>query len=110
MRTVSACALLMLCGSALADGRGDLANVISSARAWRQANERAIVSELVEFVRIPNETRDKDNILKNATYLLGMMERRGLSPRMLQLPEAAPVLYGEWLVPGASSTYVFYAH
>ena len=110
MRRVSACALLVLCGSALADASGNIENVVGSARAWRQANERMIISELVEFVQIPNESRDKENILKNASYILGMMGRRGLSPRMLQVPDAAPVLYGEWLVPGASSTYVFYAH
>lgn len=81
-----------------------------AARAWRSQNERAIVNELVEFVRIPNESRDVPNIVRNARHLLDLMTKRGLAPRLLETANAAPVVYGEWLVPGARSTFVFYAH
>jgi acetylornithine deacetylase/succinyl-diaminopimelate desuccinylase-like protein len=40
------------------------------------------------------------------------MTRRGLSPRLLESEDgsAPPLIYGEWLVPGARRTYVIYAH
>jgi acetylornithine deacetylase/succinyl-diaminopimelate desuccinylase-like protein len=38
------------------------------------------------------------------------MEKRGLKPRLLEAPDAAPAVYGEILVPGATHTYVFYSH
>jgi acetylornithine deacetylase/succinyl-diaminopimelate desuccinylase-like protein len=41
-----------------------------------------------------------------------MMQRRGLNPRLLESEDgqAPPLIYGEWLVPGATRTYVVYAH
>jgi acetylornithine deacetylase/succinyl-diaminopimelate desuccinylase-like protein len=38
------------------------------------------------------------------------MEKRGLKPRLLEVPGAMPAVYGEILVPGAKHTYVFYSH
>ena len=102
--------LTVLCCATPALAETTEGNTVSTVRHWRQANEREIVREFTEFVRIPNESRDRENILRNAKHLFGMMEKRGLSPRMLATVDAAPVLYGEWLVPAASSTYVFYAH
>lgn len=81
-----------------------------AAREWRIANERLIVSELIEFAKIPNESRDAANIARNARHLAALMEKRGLAPRLLMAENSPPVVYGEWLVPGAQATYVFYAH
>jgi acetylornithine deacetylase/succinyl-diaminopimelate desuccinylase-like protein len=41
-----------------------------------------------------------------------MMARRGLSPRLLESEDgkAPPLIYGEWLVPGARRTLIIYAH
>ncbi len=81
-----------------------------AARAWRQGNEWQILDEYREFLRIPNESTDKANVARNAQHLMRMMERRGLHPRLLEEPDAAPVVYGEWLAANATATYVFYAH
>jgi acetylornithine deacetylase/succinyl-diaminopimelate desuccinylase-like protein len=81
-----------------------------AARLWRQTNEWRILDEALDLMRIPNESRDRANLDRNAQHLLRMMEQRGLRPRLLEDPDAAPLVYGEWLVPGATTTYVFYAH
>ena len=77
---------------------------------WRAAHERAILAEYLDFLRVPNVSRDSVNVRRNAALLRDMMERRGLHPRFLEVQGAAPVVYGEWLTPGATHTYVFYAH
>ena len=81
-----------------------------AAREWRQAREQPLVAEYLEFLSIPNVSRDKVNVRRNAEHLLKMMEKRGLNPRLLEVPGVSPAVYGEILVPGARRTYVFYAH
>jgi acetylornithine deacetylase/succinyl-diaminopimelate desuccinylase-like protein len=81
-----------------------------AARAWRQAHERQILEDFFAFLRIPNVSRDLPNIRRNAEYLVQAMEKRGLAPRLLEAPGAAPAVYGEILTPGATHTYVFYSH
>jgi acetylornithine deacetylase/succinyl-diaminopimelate desuccinylase-like protein len=82
----------------------------SAVRAWRQANEHAIVREYTGFLALPNVASNADDIRLNADSLVAMMERRGLAPRRLEVAGAPPAVYGEWLVPGATRTLVFYAH
>lgn len=81
-----------------------------AARLWRQAHERAIVDEFVALLKIPNVSRDRENVRKNAEVIAAMMERRGLAPRLVTLEGANPVVFGELRTPGAARTIVFYAH
>jgi acetylornithine deacetylase/succinyl-diaminopimelate desuccinylase-like protein len=81
-----------------------------AARDWRQAHERQILDEYLELLRIPNVSRDTANVRRNAEHLLDMMRKRGLSPRLLESANSSPLVYGELPAPGASATYVFYAH
>ena len=81
-----------------------------AAREWRQAREPQLLAEYFEFLKIPNVSRDTVNVRHNAEHLLRMMEKRGLKPRLLEVPGASPAVYGEILAPGAAHTYVFYAH
>jgi len=39
-----------------------------------------------------------------------MMKKRDLSPRLVSVPGANPVVYGEIRTPGAKRTIVLYAH
>lgn len=83
----------------------------SDIRAWRQANEAAIVRELSAFVAIPNIASDDANIRRNAAHLVQLMEQRGLAPRLLESPAGGPpAVFGELRTPGATKTIVFYAH
>src|SRR3974377_2453714 len=89
--------------------RGDNA-AAGAAHAWRQAHEREILVDFFAFLRIPNVSSDLPNVRRNAEYLKQAMDRRGLKPRLLEVPGAAPAVYGEILVPSATHTYVFYSH
>ena len=79
---------------------------------WVDRNKSAILSEYVQLLAIPNVASDLPNIRRNAEHIMAMMEKRGLSPRLLEGDSASvpPAIYGEWRVPGAKRTLVIYAH
>ncbi len=83
---------------------------VDAAREWRKAHERAILEEFMDLVAIPNVATDKANIRRNAELIKGMLEKRGVPARLLEVPDANPAVFGEWKVPGASKTFVLYAH
>lgn len=107
--TVVSAVFLIAATPALAQVRNDQANRI---REYRQRNEHAILSEFVRLLSIPNLASDRENIRRNATLIMEMMQRRGLSPRLLETkdPSVPPAVYGEWKVPGATRTLILYAH
>ncbi len=82
----------------------------SAARAYRQAHEREIVAEFVNLLSIPNVASDTPNIRRNAKAISRMLEKRGVKTRLLEVPEAPPVVYGEINAPGATRTLIFYVH
>jgi acetylornithine deacetylase/succinyl-diaminopimelate desuccinylase-like protein len=79
---------------------------------WVEANREAIIREYLPLLAIPNVAENLDDIRRNAAHIIAMMERRGLSPRLLESAggSAPPLIYGEWHVPGAERTYIIYAH
>ena len=80
-------------------------------RAWRVANEKAVVGELSDLVAIPNVADKVEDIERNAAAVRALMERRGLKTRLLSAgPGTPPSVYGELTTPGARRTVVFYAH
>jgi acetylornithine deacetylase/succinyl-diaminopimelate desuccinylase-like protein len=81
-------------------------------RDYRRAHERQILDEFTRLLAIPNVTADRENIRKNAQFILEMMQRRGLNPRLLETAskETPPAVFGEWKIPGATRSIVFYAH
>ncbi len=87
-----------------------LPKVARDARLWRQQNERRILEEFVGFLSVPNVTRDRANVLRNAEMLVSMMERRGIAARLVTIEGANPVVFGEIRTPGAKRTIGFYAH
>jgi acetylornithine deacetylase/succinyl-diaminopimelate desuccinylase-like protein len=89
-----------------------LAFAQSPVRDYRRTHERQILSEFTQLLAIPNVASDRQNIRRNAEFILGMMQRRGLNPRLLETAtkESPPAVYGEWKVPGAMHSIVLYAH
>ena len=79
---------------------------------YRRAHERQIIAEFERLLEIPNVASDLPNIRRNAEFIRGMMQKRGLSPRLLETASNStpPAVYGEWRTPGASSSLIFYAH
>ncbi len=84
----------------------------TSVRTYRRVNEHRILREFMELLALPNVASDSAGIARNAAHIGGMMEKRGLAPRLLTGSDksAPPLIYGEWRVPGATRTVVFYAH
>jgi acetylornithine deacetylase/succinyl-diaminopimelate desuccinylase-like protein len=85
-------------------------SVTPAVRAWRQQHEAEIVRELTALVAIPNLASDAANIRRNAEAIRAMLERRGVSARLLENGEYPPAVFGELASPGATRTVVFYAH
>ena len=101
--------LLLLVTSSFVSAQSDTQKKV---REYRQANEHKIVSEFVSLLSIPNIASDTANIRRNALFIIEMMKQRGLNSRLLeaQTPNAPPVVYGEWKIPGATRTLILYAH
>lgn len=79
---------------------------------WIESNRARILQDYAALLAIPNVASDTVNIERNAKHLMEMMRERDLSPRLLEVPGGGgpPAVYGEWRVPGARETIVFYAH
>ncbi len=85
-------------------------SVTPAVRAWREQHEAEIVRELADLVAIPDVARDHANILKNAETIRAMLERRGISAKILDNGDAPPAVFGEIKTPGATRTIGLYAH
>lgn len=87
-------------------------SALEKVQSFRSAHEHAILNEYFDFLQYPNLATDQENILKNASFIEEMLQRRGVPTRRLhaRTPHTPPAIYGEVLVPGASQTIIFYAH
>jgi len=81
-----------------------------AARLWRQQHERGIMDEFVALLSIPNVTRDRENIQRNAEAIVAMMEQRDIAAHLVSVPGGNPIVFGEIRTPGATRTIGFYAH
>jgi acetylornithine deacetylase/succinyl-diaminopimelate desuccinylase-like protein len=89
-------------------------------RAWVDANQQQIITELVDLLSIPNVAADRANIRRNAEHLKSMLQKRGFGAEVLEtagVPTPTgrgepgnPLVYGELKVPGASRTLLLYFH
>jgi len=87
-----------------------MTSAMSAAREHVAANEEAIVRELRDLLAMPNVASNADDIRANAEALVALLERRGISARLIETPGAPVNVYGELNTPGASRTLLFYAH
>jgi acetylornithine deacetylase/succinyl-diaminopimelate desuccinylase-like protein len=102
---------LILLGLAFASQAQSPSNIAAAAaREWRETHQRAILSELIDLLSLPNLSRDQDSIRRNAAAVLELFEKRGVKARLLEVPGAPPAVYGEIRTTGATRTVLFYAH
>lgn len=87
-------------------------SVTNSVREYREKNERQILQDFFQLLSIPNVASDTKNIYRNANYLVSELKKRNLNPKLLKAKDekVPPAVYGEWIVPNAKKTIVFYAH
>ncbi|HSB74851.1 MAG TPA: M20/M25/M40 family metallo-hydrolase, partial [Terriglobales bacterium] len=79
-------------------------------RAYRSTHEKQILGEFVNLLSIPNHAGDTANIERNAQAVAAMLRARGVAVKLLRLPGASPVVWGELRAPGARRTVGIYAH
>jgi acetylornithine deacetylase/succinyl-diaminopimelate desuccinylase-like protein len=103
----SIAALLFVAFSAAAGPAGAQESLRARTEAWTAANQRAIVTEFLDLLAIPNVAADRPNIEKNATLLKSMLEKRGFRAELLQT-DGNPLVWGERLVPEATKTVLIY--
>jgi acetylornithine deacetylase/succinyl-diaminopimelate desuccinylase-like protein len=104
------CVLYIVATAALVPGAAFAqSDEIRAVRSYRSSHEAEIVTELVEFLSLPNVAADIPAMRRNAEAILEMMARRGIEGRLLETG-GPPYVYGELKVPGATRTILFYAH
>jgi acetylornithine deacetylase/succinyl-diaminopimelate desuccinylase-like protein len=80
------------------------------ARQYTTAHRAELVQQFSDFLSIPNVAADPANLQRNAGLLAAMLQKRGIDSRLLSLPGAPSLVFGQIDVPGAQHTIVFYAH
>jgi acetylornithine deacetylase/succinyl-diaminopimelate desuccinylase-like protein len=77
-----------------------------------QKNQHQWLNEYKSFLSIPNVLGDSSNIIRNAQFIQEMLKQNGVKSELLLSGKqnSAPVVYGEVLIPGATTTLAFYAH
>jgi acetylornithine deacetylase/succinyl-diaminopimelate desuccinylase-like protein len=86
---------------------------VLTIRKYGNKNAGNIIKEFSEFLSLPNVAADPAGQQKNATFIMAMMNKRGIQKVQLlkaSTPGVPPVVYGEVIVPGAKQTLIFYAH
>jgi acetylornithine deacetylase/succinyl-diaminopimelate desuccinylase-like protein len=99
-------ALAMLAGGAQA------ASPVKEVRAWRQANEKAVVTDFIKLLAMPNVATNVADVEKNADYLQGLLKARGFAnvQKLYAEPGTPPSVFAELKTKGARRTVLFYAH
>jgi len=83
---------------------------VEAARQWRIQHQSDILERFTALLSIPNVAADPANLSRNADVLVALLQQRHFEARLLSVPGAPPVVFGERQTPGATHTVVFYAH
>ncbi len=67
----------------------------SPVTAWRQAHEAEILRDFAALLSLPNVSSDAMNIARNAEYIRGQLEKRGVRAELLKIDGAPPIVFGE---------------
>ncbi|HEY7930116.1 MAG TPA: M20/M25/M40 family metallo-hydrolase [Steroidobacteraceae bacterium] len=115
LRTLALAAVLVLL-PALAAGAADgpparTVDLSAGVQAYRRSHERSILQQLDTLGRLRSVAADPAGLAATAQTLLGWLTQRGFQARLIDTgTQAPPLVYGEWLRPGARRTVIFYAH
>lgn len=83
---------------------------VAAARQWRLQHQDALLQGFKSLLAIPNIAADPAGLDRNATTLVSLLQARRCTARLLSIPGAPPVVFGERKTAGATQTIVFYAH
>lgn len=109
LRVVTVAVTAAVCGSAM--GQNAAGTV---AREYATPRQAELLKGFQEFVALPNVAADPAGLKRNADFLIAQLKQRGVATQLLTAPglpaATPPVVYGEIKTPGATHTFVFYAH
>src|SRR5579863_9967451 len=77
-----------------------------AAREYTAAHRAELVQRFSELLSIPNVAADPANLKRNADLLVAKLRDRGIDSRLLSLPGAPAIVFGQIDVPGAQHTIV----
>ncbi len=75
-----------------------------------EENGVQIIQDYKTLLSIPNVAFDLPNINKNADYIIGELNKRGVETKLLRMVGTPPIIYGSYPVKGAKRTIAFYVH
>jgi acetylornithine deacetylase/succinyl-diaminopimelate desuccinylase-like protein len=82
-----------------------------AVRAWRRAHERAIVTDFVTLLSMPNVATNVADVDRNAAWIEQQLRDRGFATQLLTAAPGTPAsVFAERKVPGARRTVIFCAH
>lgn len=81
-----------------------------AVRVFRETHGPRILREYADLLAIPNVRSDSAGIWRNAELIRDELSRRGVEARLLTLPGANPIVFGQLRVPGATRTLGLYVH
>src|SRR5690242_5535406 len=89
-------------------------NAIAAALGHHEKNQGFYLEELKKLVRIPSvsfEGFDKQQVRRSGEATCDLLRRTGLdNVQLLEMPNAHPYAYGEWLKAPGRPTLLLYAH
>ncbi len=106
-KCLAAAALVSLGGLPIVPAESQ--EMLQSVRQYRRTHEHEILKEFTQLLSIPNVSADAENVRRNAEFIQGMMQKRGIDTRIMET-KGNPVVFGELKVPGAAQTLMFYVH
>lgn len=80
-----------------------------AARAYREANEAAILGDFAELLTYPNRAFTPE-IREAALYIRDRMREVGVDTRLVEMEGGSPLVLGVLEVPGATRTLGIYVH
>lgn len=75
-----------------------------------EKNGVEIIQDFQKLLSIPNVAFDLPNINKNADYIKGELEARGVETKLLRMVGTPPIIFGYYPVKNAKRTLAFYVH
>jgi acetylornithine deacetylase/succinyl-diaminopimelate desuccinylase-like protein len=84
--------------------------VRNRVRAYRAAHEREILDDFIELLKLPNVSRDRPAVRRNAEHIVRMLGARGFAARLLEVDDGSPAVYAELGPASATRTLLLYAH
>ena len=85
-------------------------NIKKQSQKYIDENGYKIVDDFKTLLSTPNVASDLPNITKNANYIKGELEKRGVDTRLLTIPGIPPIVFGYLKGQQAERTIALYVH